>query len=208
VAYPQSCKIALKEWAVAVRALDRGRQVVLLRKGGIREEGKEFRVIYPQFLLYPTFEHQNEALLKPEAHEELRRTIAEAPGPDQVTFTHWAQVEEVIELTEQERLDRMEACHIWTNDYAQKRLHWKPRKPLAVMLIRVYRMEHPVTRPVLPEYSGCKSWVELDREVPLSGLTPVLSDAEFQGRVRQVKEALGLVPSGAAADLPGAGGDA
>ena len=36
------CRIALKEWAVAVKALDRGEQIMLLRKGGIREEGKDF----------------------------------------------------------------------------------------------------------------------------------------------------------------------
>ena len=30
----------------------------LLRKGGIHEDGKDFRVIHREFLLYPTYEHQ------------------------------------------------------------------------------------------------------------------------------------------------------
>ena len=61
---PSRCQIALKEWAVTVQALAQGRQVLLLRKGGIHEEGKDFRVVHPEFLLYPTYEHQREDLLK------------------------------------------------------------------------------------------------------------------------------------------------
>ena len=57
-------KNALKEWAVAIRAIDRGQQIVLLRKGGIRE--KEFKVEHENLFLYPTYEHQEEDLLKPE----------------------------------------------------------------------------------------------------------------------------------------------
>ena len=64
-ALPDRCQIALKEWAVTVQALARGEQILLLRKGGIHEEGKDFRVIHPEFLLYSTYEHQREDLLKP-----------------------------------------------------------------------------------------------------------------------------------------------
>mgnify|MGYP001349644421 CR=1 FL=1 len=60
------CQAALKEWAAAERALSQGRQILLLRKGGIHEEGKDFRAIYPEFHIYPKFEHQREELLQPE----------------------------------------------------------------------------------------------------------------------------------------------
>ena len=121
------CRIALKEWAVAVKALDRGEQIMLLRKGGIREEGKDFRVIHPEFLLYPTFEHQKDELLQEKYHQDLRQVLSEAQGGDTITFSHWAGVEEVIELTEQDKLDTLSPYHIWSDDYAQKRLHWKPK---------------------------------------------------------------------------------
>ena len=55
---PPTSRTALKEWAVACEALGRGEQVLLLRKGGISEEGREFRIEHPEFLLFPTFEHQ------------------------------------------------------------------------------------------------------------------------------------------------------
>ena len=50
--------IAFKEWAVTVRALAEGEQLVTLRKGGIREPAKHFSLDHERFFLYPTFDHQ------------------------------------------------------------------------------------------------------------------------------------------------------
>ena len=69
--------------------------------------------------------------------------------------------------------------HIWTPDYAFKRLRWKPRHPLHVLVLRVYRIQRPVTVRVRPEYEGCMSWVEIDRDLPFEG-TPVIADEEFE----------------------------
>ena len=189
---PTVCQVALKEWAVTVRAFDRGEQILLLRKGGIREEGKEFRMLHPEFLLYPALEHQKEELLKERYHQDLRQVLSEPQAEDTVTFSHWASVEEVIELTEQEKVDTLSPHHIWTQNYAQKRLHWKPRHPLSLMLLRLYRLEEPQTMSYLPVYGGCKSWVQLSQDVPLGHLTPVLTEEAFKSRVGEVKEALGL----------------
>ena len=75
---PDVCQMALKEWAVTVQALAQGQQILLLRKGGIHESGKNFRVIHPDFLLYPTYEHQREDLLK-EAHQSSLRRVLQEP---------------------------------------------------------------------------------------------------------------------------------
>ena len=186
---PSSCNVALKEWAVAVRALDQGHQIVLLRKGGIREDGKDFRVIHPEFLLYPTYEHQKEALLKPPYQDALARILSEPYDASTIIFSHWAKVEEVIEVFEQETLDSLSLCHIWTNDYAQSRLHWKPKFPLSVMLLRVYRLAEPI---VVANDPGCKSWVDLTDGLSLEDMTPVLSDDEFRTKVEEVKSAMNL----------------
>ena len=190
--FPTVCQVALKEWAVVVSALDRGEQVLLLRKGGIREEGKDFRVLHPEFLLYPTFEHQKQDLLKDRYHHDLQQVLFQPQDGETINFSHWARVEEVIELTEQEKVDILSPHYIWTEDYAQKRLHWKPRHPLSIILLRLYHLEEPMTLPYLPKYGGCKSWVELSQAVPLGSLAPVLTEEEFRARVREVKGALGL----------------
>jgi hypothetical protein len=189
---PDRCQIALKEWAVTVHALAQGQQILLLRKGGIHEEGKDFRVIHREFLLYPTYEHQREDLLKPHYQPALRQLLAHAPGRDTITFSHFAQVSELAQIEDQEKVDALAPYYIWTAAYAQSRLHWKPMLPLSIMLLRVYRMEQPVTVPFIPEYGGCKSWVDVIPRVALGRLEPVLSDEEFQRQVEEIKGSLGL----------------
>ena len=190
---PESCHIALKEWAVTVDALGSGSQVLLLRKGGISESGKHFRVAHPEFLLYPTYEHQREDLLK-EPHQSALKALLDEPHDEgNITFSYWAQAAETIEVLEQKLVEALSPHHIWTDDYAQSRLRWKPRFPLSVMLIRVYRLEQPVTVPFLPEYKGCTSWVELSEPVSLGRMEPVLSDEEFRQRADEIKGALGVV---------------
>jgi hypothetical protein len=88
-------------------------------------------------------------------------------------------------------VDDLSPHYIWTNDYAQSRLRWKPMLPLSIMLLRVYRLEHPVSVPFLPEYRGCTSWVEVLADVPLGNLEPVLADGEFQRKVDEIKGCLG-----------------
>ena len=188
--HPSACNVAFKEWAVTIRAFDRGDQILLLRKGGIHEDGKDFRVLHPEFLMYPTFEHQKAELLKEEYHGELRQVISETTGNGTITFGHWARVEEAVELSDQAAVDRLEPYHIWTSDYAQKRLHWKPKHPLAILMVRLYRLQEPHTVPLSPWFAGCKSWVELAEPVRLGEIAPVLSDDEFHARVHEVKSAL------------------
>ena len=190
---PNTCKVALKEWAVTLLSFDRGEQIVLLRKGGISEESKEFHVIHNEFLLYPTFQHQREELLKPAYRANLCQVGAHPFDPNFITFTHWARVEEVIEVTEQRKIDHLDPYHIWTNDYAQQRLHWKPKKSLCVLLLRVFRMDDSQTVPNRSEYDGCKSWVTLESAVSIGKLKPVLSLNIFRRKVAEVRNSLGLL---------------
>ena len=188
----KQCHIALKEWAVTVQALARGEQILLLRKGGIHESSKDFRVLHPEFLLYPTYEHQKAELLQPAYQPALEALLEQPRDPGEITFTHFARMEEALELLEQDKVDDLEPHYIWTTAYAQSRLRWKPTLPLSVMLLRVYRLEAPVTVPWLPEYGGCTSWVEDLVEVPLGNMEPVISDEEFRRRVDEIKGSLGL----------------
>ena len=189
---PDTCQLALKEWAVTVQALADGDQIMMLRKGGIHEESKDFRVVHPEFLLYPTYLHQREDLLKDSHRPALRRLLADNPADnDAVTFTHWARVEELLEIDGQDAVDSLAPHHIWADAYAQSRLHWKPMVPLTVMLLRVYRMAEPTTAPFIPEYGGCKSWVDIIPTVRLGAATPALDDARFAELLAAVKESIG-----------------
>ncbi len=172
--------IALREWAVAVRALETGRQVIVLRKGGIAEETREFRLESPKFYLFPSFEHQRPNLVIPEVSGAVEETQAEAAlTPGFVTVTSFAEVAEELEVTDAETLKRLEGLHIWTEDYAEERLKWKKTKPLHVLVLRVYRLDEPQTIPLREEYGGCKSWIQL-QDLNVSSMIPVLDDEQFR----------------------------
>ena len=189
---PDKCQMALKEWAVTVGAMAKGDQVLLMRKGGIHEDGKDFRVIHREFLFYPTYLHQKENLIQPAYQPALRRMLEQPQDPDKISFGYWAKAEEVLEISDQKKVDDLEPHYIWTTAYAQSKLHWKPMLPLSVLLLRVYELEQPVTVPYLPEYGGCTSWVEVLSDVNLGKMAAVLDDAEFQRRVDDIKGSLGL----------------
>ena len=195
--------IAFKEWAVTVRALAEGEQLLTLRKGGIREPDKHFSVEHDRFFLYPTFDHQRSDLVRESHRPELRRALEEgvwADGeppehaldpvmsganrggiaqPERVRIRAWAEVAGSYTVTDRRAVDALSPFHVWTPDYAEKRLAWKRRHPLHILLLRTYRIPRPVTVKVRDEYGGCRSWLELQRDLPFEG-TPVLSDEEFE----------------------------
>lgn len=183
--------IALREWAVAVRALEEGRQAIVLRKGGIAEETKEFRLVSPTFYLFPSFEHQRPELVKPEARGIVDETREEATArPETVKIGSYAEVAEDLEVTDSETLKRLSDLHIWTDDYAEERLKWKRTKPLHVLLLRVYKLSEPLEIPLRDAYGGCKSWLRLEETLPSSGKTPVLTDEQFEVSREAVRRAI------------------
>ena len=188
---PPVSSLALKEWAVAVNALVSGKQIVVLRKGGIHRDDKDFRIVHPEFLLFPTYEHQAPELLKEQYHPDLAEPLEEDDIEGLVTLSAWTEVTDVVELRDEETLARLSPYHIWTNDYAQKRLHWRPKYPLTVALLRVYRLQQPQALPILDDYVGCRSWVDLGQDVPLAYMEPVLEEGEYQSAVDAVMQALG-----------------
>ncbi len=183
----------LKEWAVAVRALERGETALVVRKGGIRE--KAFAVANRRFLLLPGYEHQRQELLKPE-YRELLREIPDLTDDGPLRFTSFAEVRGAYEISEPESLEAIDPYHIWTPEYAESRFRWRPKKPLTVLALRVYVLQETVELPYSEAYGGCKSWIELEQPVPIAGAYPVLEDSAFDALVSPALEALrGLEPA-------------
>lgn len=183
---------ALKEWAAAVEALRLGRQILIMRKGGIREETKDFEVESDSFYLYPTYEHQRKELVKPEFAQQVEASVAGwSPGTTETEIRCYAELAEDILLSSQEELDKLRELHMWTDHFAEERLKWKKTKPLHIMLLRVYELEQPVILPIEPEYNGCKSWIGLPSDkLNKQPRRPVLTDEQFEAAVSKVKAAL------------------
>ena len=183
---------ALKEWAVIVHALLEGEQIVDVRKGGLREDGRHFQVEAPRFYLYPTVEHQKAELLKP-AYRRFLDLVPGSPVGEPLTLPGWAEVVESVTITEPEQLAPLDGKLIWSNDYVETRLKWKSRDPLWILVLRAYRFDEPLTVAWDDAYGGCTSWVDIagipadPSELPS---TPALSDIAFAARKKGVDEAL------------------
>lgn len=190
---PASLDTALKEWAVAVRALREGRQVLLLRKGGIREEGGEFEVAARNVLLFPTYIHEDEQArggLQPCYGAWLDEETRRRPSGEQFRFDAWARVTDILLVRNADALYRLASQHIYSDAFLRKRIEDAPDKPLYALFLRAYELPQSRLVPMEPDYYGCKSWVTLSEPVPTEGSRPALSDHTYSERVRVTRRLL------------------
>ena len=179
--------ITFKEWASVVNALANGRQILVLRKGGIREDGGEFQVEHNEFFLFPTYEHQNKADLKPEVRKDLDLVIQTKPiDPRKLPIQYYVQVVGVIQIKSESELIKIQPYHIWSDEAVKKRFEYGHEKGLFAIAVRVFRLPKPYNVEILPEYAGCKSWVGLKAKLSTGGAEPVLNDEEFQRKWHQI----------------------
>lgn len=176
---------ALKEWAVAIDALESGKTIMLLRKGGIHERGGSFQVAHKQVLLYPTYEHQQPVLLKSE-YASLVIPVTSGWHPETVRIGSWAEITDIFPVSEESIVKALEPFHIWSEPFISDRLKWKPRVPLYVLLLRVYKLPQAREIAYRSEYGGCKSWIDLVESISRQGAEPVFSDLEYNELVREI----------------------
>jgi hypothetical protein len=170
---------ALKEWAVICRALAGGRQALLLRKGGIAEHSGQFQVEHRWFWLFPTYVHQQKDGIVPEAVPLLEQAEAERPPQGIVRLTHLAEAVESYHVRDLATAEKLAGLHIWSPQTVRARFEYR-RPGLHVLLVRVYQSPQGFDLPETTEYTGCRSWVELDRALPTDGATPVLEEGAFE----------------------------
>jgi hypothetical protein len=171
-------RIAFKEWAVVVDALGAGEQIVILRKGGISEGRGGFHVDHPQFLLFPTLFHQQRESVLSGAQMRFDQLAPDFPAGDILRLEFLATV------VAWHRLDSLSAAE------RLRRFDWGKSKNINALAVRVFRLPQRIELPMRPGYGGCKSWIELERDISIDDATPVLDDAAFSRKVIQFQIAL------------------
>lgn len=188
-------RYALKEWNATVEALGRGHVVAIWRKGGIgdspnvREANESFRVDHKQFVLFPTFAHQDFEKVKKDFWPLLNQKSV-LNKDNQVKIKYWAEVEEEIELENTGKLLSISTELVNSEEYLRSSWNLYPEHKGKVLLLRVYSLSNPVLVPNSPEYAGCRSWIELKISIPKIGSKPILSFKDFSHKVRLVKALL------------------
>jgi hypothetical protein len=181
---------ALKEWAVAVNALESGETIMLLRKGGIHERGGRFTVAHEQVLLYPTYEHQQSFMLKAE-YADLVYPVTSGWHPETIRIGSWAEITDILPVAEESIVSDLLPFHIWNEYFISDRLKWKARQPLYILLLRTYKLPQVQHIPYLSKYGGCKSWIDLDQQISLQGAEAVLSDDVYGELVDKIRGIIG-----------------
>ena len=202
---------------MVVAALEQGRQALLVRRGGLDDPGRRFTAPGSgPFWLYPTLFHERGVFLKPEFRELLvpgmhraPREVAVAAGrpeghprpvsPGTVSLGAVAEVVATFEAGSLERLRTLEGRTVWTDRYLtlrfrQRQLSAEASVRPVVAVLRVSALRERVEVPDLPEYGGCRSWVELRDPPDASAAAPVWDEGRLAAEVQAVRRLLGAEP--------------
>ena len=181
---------ALKEWDVVCEALGSGRQVIVMRKGGIAEGKEGLRVEHGEFVLLPTFFHQQSERVVPEADFAARQAGSEGER-ESVEIRHAATLVWHRVVTDLALLAKLQAFHILTPQEVETRFEQKPSPGVQVALLRVFRLDPPRRVAWRKSFGGCRSWAEVDDDLESCSRVSVLSDERFAELERELRAILG-----------------
>jgi hypothetical protein len=158
--------LAFKEWSYIVDALGKGRQNIILRKGGIAEEEGTFMIKGNKFLLFPTLFHQAKDNIKeswlPFLDGEKYHT-----QDGKIKIDYYAELADKKLISDWNIIKKLSPFHAWKDSVVEERFNrWDENVHL--LIVQVYKLQSPLLIDMLPEYEGCKSWVELP-DIALTG---------------------------------------
>lgn len=185
-------RIAFKEWAVVVDALGAGEQILILRKGGIREGRGGFHVEHPEFLLFPTLFHQQRESVVASARLRFDEIEPGLPDASRVRLEFWARVVDWRRLESLAAAERLRGQHIWRDEVIRQRFEWGREKSVYALAVRVHRLTNSIELPVLAAYGGCKSWIEIVEDISTDQAAPILEEPRFSEKLNQFRSALDL----------------
>jgi len=176
---------AFKEWALVCEALGSGQQSLIVRKGGIAEGRDGFGFRDREFVLFPTWFHEQLQRTR------LPQTTSVPPEPTETTEIRFAAEMEwsgVIEDLEQ--LRALESLHILLPSVVEERFHYSEKKGVHIAFVRIYRLDPPQVIRLEKKYGGCRSWIELP-DFDDCARVSVISNEEHRQRIEVLNKILG-----------------
>ncbi len=171
--------IAFKEWAVILKALEEGKQTILLGKDGIQEEGGDFKPEHPEFFLYPTLEHESAQGIKPDWRPRLAAIERENKDPKRIHFRLYGILENTVKVTDWEICKRIIPFTVFSDEAVEKRFNGGDWQGVFIFIVRAFFLPVPLDLPLKPPYTGFKSWVPLETSMFTSGSLPVIPDGAW-----------------------------
>ena len=183
--------VALKEWDVVCEALGAGRQIIVIRKGGIAEGQDGLRFRHEEFALLPTFFHQQAERVVPEA-DFAARQAGTGGERESVEIRHAATLVWHKVVTDRDVLAKLQSFHILAPSEVESRFEQKPAPGVQIALLRVYRLDPPQRVGWQKSFGGCRSWAEIEDDLlETCSRVSVLSDERFAELERELRAILG-----------------
>ena len=149
------------------RSFRSGKTINLIRKYGTNVN---------EFLLYPTVSYVLKDNYLDSFQDNYKEFVKENSLPNKkdskFEIKYFAKVEEVVEKSSA-RIGSLNDYHIWTRDHVKSYLG---NSKAQVWILRVYELDEPR---YLSRTRGMR-YANVDEEVKLGNLKPVLSDNEFE----------------------------
>jgi hypothetical protein len=154
--------IAFKEWDIVCKALEEGRQSLIMRKGGIHEGREGFSFAHDEFVLFPTrFHAQGDYVKIPGVVTKPEWEVG-----DEVVINSKVKVEKAVTLTDWDEVALLADQHIWTEETIRDRFFWEGKGmasgSIHVAYVEVEKLKDSVRFNYAQKHGGCRSWVEID----------------------------------------------
>ena len=112
------------------------------------------------------------------------------PKADRVRIEFYAEVVDWRELRSLKDAERLRGQHIWRDEVIAERFESGRKKEIYAMAVRVWRLGDAYELPMRKSYGGCKSWIELEEEVSTERARAVLTEGQFEQRLKEFRSAL------------------
>ena len=188
---PDAVSHAVKEWAVVIEAIRTGKQVFLLRKGGLIEpDAPEFERPSGPFVLAPTYLKQKPELVRAESARAFSGFLTGNDDSYQMEITTLVEVTENIVLKNPIMAHRLWDNHVWRADHLTERINTRPDVPLHLLFVRAHTLKTSINVDRPKHFADRKAWIEFGKNVNIGETKPVLQDPEYRRETRIVRELL------------------
>ena len=154
--------IAFKEWDIVCKALEEGRQSLILRQGGIHEGREGFSFAHDEFVLFPTrFHAQGDYVKIPGVEAKPEWELG-----DKVVIESKVMVKRAVTLTDWNEVALLADQHIWTEETIRDRFFWEGKGmasgSIHVAYVEIEKLKDPLRFAYAKSHRGCRSWVEIN----------------------------------------------
>ena len=171
--------VAFKESAIVCQALEEGKQTLVLRKGGVMEEGGVLKPEHDEFFIYPTYDPNVAEGIKADWRPRIHKLDKDAKDTKHVHFRIYATVDSVLKVTNWEAAKSLVPFTVLTEQAIEKEFRSSDWEGFYLFLLRVYSLAVPMDLPRKASHDKPSIFVPLGASLFTIGAFPVIPEGAW-----------------------------